>query len=70
MAIIAAVGGVMTAIIGVVIGQLTRLNGRLQRLERRDRLSWLYIQKLIAHVYQHNAGPLPEPPLGWLEGGQ
>lgn len=47
---------------------MTRLNGRLKRLETRDKLSWLYIRKLIDHAYRHAPGvPLPEPPEGWLE---
>lgn len=55
-------------ILGLVVGWLTRLNGRLKRLERRDKLSWLYIRSLIDHAYRHAPGvPLPEPPDGWLE---
>lgn len=67
IAIITVAGGVLTAIVGTVIGQLSRLNGRMRRLEHRDRLSWLYIRSLIDHAYRHNAVPLPEPPDGWLE---
>lgn len=67
VALITSAGGVLTAVVGVVIMQLTRVNGRLRRLEHRDRLSWLYIRKLIDHAYRHNAVPLPEPPEGWLE---
>ena len=43
------------------------LNRRIRKLERRDRLSWLYIRSLINHAYVHNALPLPDPPDGWLE---
>lgn len=70
VAIIAVVGGILTTIIGIVIAQISRLNGRLRRLEHRDRLSWLYIRRLIDHAYRHNAVPLPEPPDGWLEDTQ
>lgn len=59
------VGG---TILGLVVAWLSRLNGRLKRLETRDKLSWLYIRKLIDHAYRHAPGvPLPEPPDGWLE---
>lgn len=68
VALIAAAGGVLTAVVGVVITQLSRLNSRLRRLEHRDRLSWLYIRALIDHGYKHAPGvPLPAPPEGWLE---
>jgi len=57
-------GGILTAF----IAWMTRLNHRLRRLERRDRLSWLYIRSLIDHAYKHAPGvPLPEPPEGWLD---
>jgi hypothetical protein len=57
-------GGMLTAF----IAWLTRLSGRLGRLERRDKLSWLYIRSLIDHAYKHAPGvPLPEPPDGWLD---
>lgn len=67
--------GVITAmiassatVIGVVLAWLNGLNRRLRKLERRDRLSWLYIRSLIDHAYRHSPGvPLPEPPEGWLE---
>lgn len=60
-----AVGG---TVLGLVVTWLTRLNGRLKRLETRDKLSWLYIRRLIDHAYKHAPNvPLPEPPDGWLE---
>lgn len=40
---------------------------KMSRLERRDRLSWLYVRSLIDHAYRHDAVPLPEPPPGWAE---
>lgn len=68
IALIAAAGGVLSAVVGVVIAQLTAVNARLRKLEHRDRLSWLYIRKLIDHGYRYAKGvPLPEPPEGWLE---
>lgn len=57
-------GGVLTALTTFLI----RLSGRIRRLEKRDRLSWLYIRSLIDHAYKHAPGvPLPEPPDGWLD---
>lgn len=67
VALIAAAGGLLTAVVGVVINQLVRLNGRLRRLEHRDKLSWLYIRSLIDHSYRYTTVPLPAPPDGWLE---
>ena len=72
---------VTTAVIGAVAllggvgltyitAQLVRLNQRIQKLEHRDRLSWLYIKALIDHAYRYTDivnHPLPEPPEGWLE---
>jgi len=59
------VGG---TILGVVVGWLSSLTKRLRKLERRDRLSWLYIRSLIDHAYKHAPGvPLPDPPDGWLD---
>ena len=65
--IVVAVIGAGVTILGLVVAWLTRLNHRMQRLEHRDRLSWVYIRSLIDHAYRHNAIPLPEPPEGWLE---
>jgi hypothetical protein len=57
-----------TGILTAFITWLTRLSGRLQRLERRDKLSWLYIRSLIVSHNTHAPGvPLPEPPDGWLD---
>lgn len=57
-----------TGLLTAFIAWLVRLSGRLRRLERRDRLSWLYIRSLIDHAYKHAPGvPLPEPPDGWLD---
>jgi len=66
-ALIASGGALLTTVVGVVIAQLRSVNGRLRRLEVRDRKSWLYIRSLIDHAYRHGAVPLPEPPEGWLE---
>lgn len=62
-----AVLGVFGTVAGLIAAKLTKLNSRLDALERRDRLSWLYIRSLIDHAYRHNAVPLPEPPAGWLD---
>ena len=60
-----AVGG---TVLGAVITWMVRLSGRLEKLEKRDKLSWLYIRSLIDHGYKHAPNvPLPEPPEGWLE---
>lgn len=60
-----ALGGI---ILGLVTGFLTSLSRRLKNLERRDKLSWLYIRSLIVSHNIHAPGaPLPEPPDGWLE---
>lgn len=65
IALITVLGG---AAITAFIGWLARISGRLRRLERRDRLSWLYIRTLIVHANTHAPNvPLPEPPEGWLE---
>lgn len=65
VALISVVGG---AILTGFIAWLSRVSARLRRLERRDRLSWLYIRSLIDHAYRHAPGvPLPEPPEGWLD---
>lgn len=67
IALLTILGSLLVAALGYVVAALTRLNRRLRHLERRDRLSWLYIRSLIDHAYRHNALPLPEPPDGWLE---
>lgn len=68
IAVITVAGTVLTAVVAAVVTMLTQVNGRLRRLEHRDRLSWLYIRSLIDHGYKHAPGvPLPEPPEGWLE---
>lgn len=79
--IIAIVGGVLTIIGGLVMWWLRQLDKRfdaqqaeiasqktrIEKLETRDKLSWLYIRRLIDHAYRHGAVPLPEPPTGWLD---
>lgn len=67
IALLGILGSLLVAALGYVVAALTRLNRRLRHLERRDRLSWLYIRSLIDHAYRHNALPLPEPPDGWLD---
>lgn len=67
-AILVAVISVGGTILAAVLTWLGALNRRLRKLEKRDRLSWLYIRSLIDHAYKHAAGvPLPDPPAGWLE---
>lgn len=62
---------VLIAIIGLLgslmLAYIARVSGRVRQLERRDRLSWLYIRRLIDHSYRHGAIPLPDPPEGWDE---
>lgn len=68
VAVIVAVIASGGTVIGVVLTWLNGLNRRLRKLERRDRLSWIYIRSLLDHAYRHAPGvPLPEPPEGWLE---
>ena len=67
IALIAAIITIILAGLGYLVAAMIRLNRRLRKLEHRDRLSWLYIRVLINHAYVHNALPLPDPPLGWLE---
>lgn len=67
IAVMGVVGTLLGAAMGYIVAALTRLNRRLRHLERRDRLSWLYIRSLIDHAYRHNALPLPLPPEGWLD---
>lgn len=67
VAIIVAVLSLCGTVLAVVLTWLGGLNKRLRKLERRDRLSWIYIRSLIDHAYRHGAVPLPEPPDGWLE---
>jgi hypothetical protein len=45
-----------------------RLEERIVALEKRDRLSWIYIKTLISYCSVHVntvKNPLPEPPAGW-----
>lgn len=66
--VIAILGLVSTLLTVVIVPLLVRLNHRIRKLEKRDRLSWLYIQSLIVHANTHAPGvPLPEPPEGWLD---
>lgn len=60
--------GLGGAVLGLVIAFLTSLNRRLRNLERRDKLSWIYIRHLIVHANTYAPGiPLPDPPDGWLD---
>lgn len=65
--VLVGVIGASSTLLALVLTWLGTLNKRLRKLERRDRLSWLYIRSLINHAYVHNALPLPDPPEGWLE---
>ncbi|WP_417556254.1 hypothetical protein [Microbacterium sp.] len=79
--IVAIIGGAVTVIGGLVMWWLRQLDkrydaqqsaiasqqARIEKLEHRDKLSWLYIRRLIDHAYRHGAVPLPEPPAGWLD---
>ena len=59
-----AIGG-MFAWLNTVSKRTDEMKQKLEALERRDRLSWLYIRSLIDHAYRHNATPIPQPPEGW-----
>ena len=65
--ILVALLGAVASLAGYIATRLAKLNARVDALERRDRLSWLYIRSLIDHAYRHNATPLPDPPAGWLD---
>lgn len=70
LALITLFGTVVGAIftwLGGLNKRTAEMRSRLEKLERRDRLSWLYIRSLIDHAYRHGALPLPEPPDGWNE---
>jgi predicted MFS family arabinose efflux permease len=62
IALLASITAVLTAIVAPLLVSTRR---RIGRLERRNRLSWLYIRSLIDHAYRHQATPLPSPPEGW-----
>lgn len=69
LAVLAVMGTIITALLGFLTAQLVKLAQRVRALEHRDRLSWLYIRRLIDYAYRHNDTtkyPLPEPPDGWL----
>ncbi len=55
----------LLAALGYIVALLVRLNRRIRALERRDRLSWLYIRALVDHAYKAGATPIPPPPEGW-----
>ncbi len=67
IALISMIGTLLVAALGWIVASVVRLTRRLHKLERRDRLSWLYIRVLINHIYVHKALPLPDPPAGWLD---
>ncbi|WP_260405923.1 hypothetical protein [Microbacterium sp. G2-8] len=62
-----AIVGLAGTVIGIVAAKFTKFTARLEALERRHRLSGLYIRSLIDHAYRNNAVPLPDPPDGWLD---
>lgn len=65
IALIAGAVAIVGTIIGIIAAEFVRLRIRLTHMERRDRLNWIYIRRLIDHSYRHHATPLPEPPEGW-----
>lgn len=73
-AVIAFFGGILTSRASRRLSarsamqeRVSKLEVRLEKLELRDRLNWQYIRSLQDHIYKHNAGPLPDPPEGWVE---
>jgi len=64
---IAILATITTGLTAVVFPAIVSMRRRIGRLERRDRLSWLYIRSLIDHAYRHGAIPLPSPPEGWSD---
>lgn len=73
--IAALVTVIASAVGGVILFWLRQINKRaddqqrrIEKLERRDRAAWLYIQRLIVSHSRHAPGvPLPNPPKAWLE---
>lgn len=65
--IIVAIIGLGSTVIGILTSNQKDFRRRLKALERRDRLSWLYIKALIDHGHRYSSQPLPEPPEGWLD---
>lgn len=71
VSVIALFGTLVGAIftwLGGLNKRTAEMRERIERLEKKDRLSWLYIRSLIDHAYRHAPGvPIPEPPEGWNE---
>jgi hypothetical protein len=65
IALIAGGVAIVGTVIGIIAAEFVRLRLRLTHMEKRDRLNWIYIRRLIDHSYRHHATPLPEPPEGW-----
>jgi hypothetical protein len=78
----AVAAGIITILGSIVIWWLRQLekrsdtqeariaaqDARIQKLEARDRKSWIYIQSLILFAHTHAPGiRLPDPPDGWME---
>lgn len=70
---------IIVAVVGPTIGGMfvwlqglnrrtSDMKARIEKLERRERLSWIYIRSLIDSHYRHAPGvELPAPPEGWNE---
>jgi hypothetical protein len=78
----AVAAGILTILGSIVIWWLRQLeersdtqearivaqDARIQKLEARDRKSWIYIQSLILFAHTHAPGiRLPDPPAGWMD---
>lgn len=51
--------------------RMEKQQAQIERLEARDRLGWIYIQRLIlSHTTHAPNAPLPAPPAGWLDDDQ
>lgn len=74
VAIVAAAGGLAGAIVAGLFAararresRQERLEARLARSERDNRLLWLWCRQLVDHIYSRAAPPPPPAPAGLFE---
>lgn len=66
--VLSGVGGFILWWLRQLDKRFDALQARVNMLEKRDRLNWIYIQRLTISHTKHAPGiPLPDPPDGWLE---
>lgn len=81
VAVVVAVIGGVTALSGAVLAyrqayiarrenRQERLEARLARSERDNRLLWLWSRQLVDHIYRGGSPPPPEAPSGLFEDTQ